>query len=203
MRNDTDPGLPVQAGHYTGVAKSLHWLMAAIWITAWVLGITAVYCRDELNPHHAVTIAHKAIASTILFLVVLRVAWRLTHRPPELPSSMSRRMRLAAHAGHIALYALALIALPVSGWVWSSVADKPVMTLWLLHLPPLTTPSLGSYGTAKLVHVTLAWSMGAMVGGHILIALKHYFADKDGVLEGMLPRTSTRRSWLPQIRRSS
>lgn len=176
------------ANDYHPVAKLLHWTMAAIWIAAWCLGVMAVHLRDLINADHGVTIAHKAIASTILFLVVLRVAWRLTHPAPKLPDSMSPLLQRAAHVGHFGLYAVALIALPVSGWLMSSVADKPIMVLWLLHLPPLVGPAKDWIETARLVHVTLAWSMGALVLGHILIALKHHYIDRDRILAAMLPQ---------------
>lgn len=180
------PAEPIETG-YNPVSKLLHWSMAAIWIAAWGLGVMAVYLRDLINTDHGVTIAHKAIATTILFLVVLRVAWRLTHPAPKLPDTMSPLLQRAAHVGHLVLYAVALIALPVSGWLWSSVADKPIMVLWVFHLPPLVAPAKPWYDTAKLVHVTLAWTMGAAVLGHILIALKHHFIERDGILAGMLP----------------
>ena len=180
------PAEPIETG-YNPVSKLLHWSMAAIWIAAWGLGVMAVYLRDLINTDHGVTIAHKAIATTILFLVVLRVAWRLTHPAPPLPDSMSPLLQRAAQLGHLGLYAVALIALPVSGWLMSSVADKPIMVLWLFHLPPLVEPAKAWVETARLVHTTLAWTMGAVVLGHILIALKHHYIDRDGILAGMLP----------------
>jgi cytochrome b561 len=177
----------MNAHAYNPMAKALHWLMAAIWITAWFLGAAAVYMRDAWNPHHGLTITHKALASTLLFLIVVRVAWRLTNPVPPLPDSMSPLMRRAAALGHLALYAIALSALPLSGWMWSSVAGKPIMVLGLFQLPPLTAPAKEYYDLAKQVHVTLAWGTGALVLGHIAIALKHHFVDRDGVLRGMLP----------------
>lgn len=186
----------MSAHAYTPTAKALHWLMAAIWIAAWILGFCAVYLRDSLNPHHGLTITHKALASTLLFLIVLRVAWRLTHPAPALPDTMSPGMQRLAGFGHLALYAVALLALPVSGWLWSSVAGKPIMVPGLFTLPPLTAPAKEWYDSAKLLHVTLAWAMGAMVLGHVLVALKHHFVDRDGILRGMLPasRSTGRRA---------
>lgn len=73
-------------GNYTATAKWLHWGMALIWIAAWFIGILATRWRDELNPGHGLTILHKAIASTLLFLIVIRVAWRLTHPTPRCPT---------------------------------------------------------------------------------------------------------------------
>lgn len=172
---------------YTAPARLLHWLMAIIWIAVWLIGYIAVTWRDEMNPHHGLTIAHKALASTLLFLIILRVFWRLTHRAPALPDSMSPLMQRAAHWGHILLYAVALIALPLSGWLWSSVAGKPISVLWLFPLPPLVEANPDYYPLMKEIHITLAYFTGALVLGHILVALKHAIVDKDGVLQSMLP----------------
>jgi cytochrome b561 len=179
--------LPTVSSYHPG-AKFQHWLMAAIWIGAWVIGFIAVHFRDELNPHHQLTFLHKAIASTVLFLTAVRIVWRITHPVPALPATMSPAMQRAAHFGHYALYAFALIALPLSGWMWSSVADKPIMVLGLVQLPPLVGAAPQYYDLAKLVHQLLAWSLGMMVLGHAAAALKHHLIDKDGVLLSMLPR---------------
>ena len=174
--------------HYTATAKWLHWGMAFIWLGSWLLGFAAVHARG-LNADHSVTFLHKVLASTVLFLVILRVAWRLTHPAPALPGEMSSLMRRAAHLGHVALYLIALFALPLSGWLWSSLAAKPIMLLGLVHLPPLTGPNPALYPWVEAFHTYTAWLCGALVGGHILVALKHHFVDKDAVLRGMLPKT--------------
>lgn len=173
---------------YTSTAKLLHWLMASIWIAVWIVGALAVYFRDTLNPTHGLTYWHKAFASALLILLVIRVAWRATHTPPEMPAQMTSRMKQAAHLGHLVLYALALAALPISGWIWSSVADKPIMVLGMLQLPPLLAANPDAYDLAKWVHVACAWTSVALVLGHIAMALKHHLVDKDNVLLSMAPR---------------
>jgi cytochrome b561 len=40
---------------------------------------------------------------------------------------------------------------------------------------------------AKLTHRCLAWFCDALVGGNVLVALKHHFVDKNEILKGMLP----------------
>ncbi|MFZ4835168.1 cytochrome b [Rouxiella sp. Mn2063] len=177
---------------YTPVAKLLHWVMAIIWLTAWVLGYLAVNWSDLLNPNFDIVDAHKALASTIIFLVVIRVFWRLSHPAPALPNSISPLLQRVAHWGHFILYAFALIALPLSGWMWSSIVGRPIMMLWIFHLPPLVAPHPEYAHLAKTVHLTIAWSMGALVLVHILAALKHYFIDRDGVLESMVPHGHSR-----------
>lgn len=186
MKTDTAPATSKSTA-YNPISKLQHWLMALIWISAWVIGFIGVHFRDELNTHHQLTFLHKAIASTVIFLTALRIVWRLIHPTPALPDTMSPLMQRAAHLGHYALYAVALIALPLSGWMWSSVADKPIMMLGFIHLPMLVAPAPEYYDTAKLIHQCLAWSFGVVVLGHIGAALKHHFVDQDGVLQSMLP----------------
>ncbi|MBA1220598.1 cytochrome b [Pseudomonas fulva] len=176
-----------QVKGYTSAAKGLHWISGIIWIVAWVIGFVAVHWRDELNPAHFLTFLHKAIASTLILLVILRLAWRVTHPAPGMPETMSRSMQRAASVGHWLLYGLALIALPVSGWYWSSVADKPIMVAGLFPLPPLVGADEGMYPTAKAIHTYVGWFCGVLVLGHIAAALKHHFIDRDAVLKGMLP----------------
>ena len=172
---------------YTGTAKLLHWLMAFIWIAVWLLDIVAVYLRDTFNPEHGLTVLHKALASTLIFLLVIRLLWRFTHRAPALPDSMSPLMQRGAVVGHLLLYAVALIGLPMSGWYWSSVADHPVTFLYLFKLPALVAADESLYDFAKAIHVYTSWFCGTLVAGHILLAFKHHYIDKDNVLTGMLP----------------
>lgn len=178
---------------YTKTAKFVHWTMALIWILVWCMGMLAVYGREFFNPNYILTYWHKAIASTLLFLVVIRIIWRLTHTPPALPNSMSAMMQKAAKSGHLVLYLLALLALPISGWFWSSVHGSPIMVLGLFELPPLTTKNPDLYSTAKTIHFTLAFTCAAIVAGHILIALKHHFIDRDSVLASMMPHHKIKR----------
>ncbi len=173
---------------YDATAKALHWSMAVIWIAAWVIGAVAGFVRDSGSTDRTFTAVHKSVASILILMVVVRVAWRLTHRPPPLPDSMSPVLKRAAGIGHYALYILALLVLPLSGWLWTSVAGHTVSLLGLVTLPNLTPPLKDYYPLARQVHVTVAWATGALVLGHIAIAIKHHVVDRDGVLLGMLPR---------------
>lgn len=172
---------------YHPLSMTFHWVSAGLWGSAWLIGLVAVHAREALNPHHGLTTLHKAIASVIIFLSVLRVIWRLQQPSPSLPLTMSPAMRAVAHAAHYALYAFALFALPLSGWYWSSVADKPILVLGLIHLPPLVAPAPEMYTSAKTIHQWAAWLVGVLVVGHVAAAIKHHVVDKDGVLQSMLP----------------
>src|SRR3546814_13075279 len=62
---------------------------------------------------------HKWAGVSLLVLIVVRLAWRMSHKAPEFPLAMKPMARLAAHAAHWLLYAL-MLAIPLSGWLMSS-----------------------------------------------------------------------------------
>lgn len=82
--------------HYTRTAQILHWLMAIIFIAAWLIGFYSgnflSYDADGSFKGDVITL-HKNIATTIIFLVVIRIFWRYTHPAPKLPDSMSPLMQ--------------------------------------------------------------------------------------------------------------
>lgn len=184
--------MAIYADSYSSTAKWLHWIMAAMWIPSWIIGFIAVHWRDELNGDHQLTFLHKALGSVIVFLTVIRVAWRFLHQAPPLPGTITPTMQRLAHIGHALLYGVALLVLPLSGWYWSSVADKPIMLLGWVQLPPLVAPNQSLYAIAKWLHTLSAWVCGVLVAGHVLVALKHHWLDRDHILRRMLPQPSRR-----------
>jgi cytochrome b561 len=131
---------------------------------------------------------HKTIGISILALTLVRLGWRLTHKPPPLPA-MTPALRWIARATHVLFYALLLI-LPLSGWWMSSaVPERHPFGFGIFDVPFLPVPrGFASAGPAHFVHTNLAWLMVALAALHIAAALKHQFVDKDDVLSRMLPR---------------
>ena len=71
---------------YTGVAITLHWLIAAAILCTFLLAqyMTAL----QLSPVKLKLYSyHKWIGVTIFLLVLIRLAWRVMHRPPPPPVS--------------------------------------------------------------------------------------------------------------------
>ena len=72
---------------FTATAKFLHWLMGAVIIVGWLVGFYAVQMfKPGLGQDEMITL-HKDIATPVLLLIVLRILWRLTHRPPHAPQA--------------------------------------------------------------------------------------------------------------------
>lgn len=168
---------------YTPVAKGLHWLMALL-----ILGLLSIglYMADlPLSPQKLELYSwHKWAGVTAFVLVWLRLAWRVTHRPPALPEGMSPLMRLAAHAGHVALYGL-MVVIPLSGWLMSSA--KGFQTVWfgVLPIPDLIGKDKAFGDLLKEVHEALNWLLMLTLAGHVLAALWHHFVLKDDTLRRM------------------
>lgn len=175
------------SGYYTRTAQVLHWLMAIIFILAWVIGFySGNFLSYDVDGSFkgSVTTLHKNIATVIIFLVVIRIFWRYTHPAPELPNTMSPTMKRLAHLGHIALYFM-LLALPITGCLFSWSAGYPAPVLYLFNLPALISENPEVTAIVKPLHIYLSWAAGLLLVGHILAALKHHFIDKDAVLISM------------------
>lgn len=173
--------------YYTRTAQWLHWIMAIIFIVAYVIGFYSgnflTYESDGSFKGDVITL-HKNIASVIIFLVVIRIFWRYTHPAPELPESMPPTMKKMAHFGHFALY-LVLLALPITGCLFSWSAGHPVPVLYLFEIPRLVQDNPDLMAIVKPLLKYIAWTAGLLLIGHIGAALKHHFIDKDNVLRSM------------------
>lgn len=183
-----------KGARYTVVAVILHWLMALGIFALVVLGPVMVHVQMPLSRRFTLYQLHKSIGITILLAAVVRLAWRVLHKPPALPSHMPRLEKSAAKAGHLALYSL-LFVLPVSGWasVSASVLDLRTYLYGVVPWPQLPvlstlTDKAPVEAVLKSVHRFGAWTLIAVVAGHAAAALRHHFIKQDDVLSRMLPR---------------
>lgn len=171
---------------YSGTAKWMHWLVAVLIFANLGLGLTMVDMPGITPTKLRYFNWHKWVGVTVFALVVLRLVWRVTHRPPALPGSMPAWERRAAAASHAALYVL-MFAQPLSGYFYSLAVGFPVVYLGVLPLPVLIEPNPALKEPLVMLHHLLAWAMLALLLVHIGAALKHRFIDHDDVLQRMLP----------------
>ncbi len=169
---------------YTGVAIALHWVLALGIVGSFGMGL---YMADlPLSPQKLKLYNwHKWAGVTILTLSALRLLWRLTHRPPADPPMPAWQAR-AAHATHLALYAL-FFAVPLVGWAYSSAAGFPIVWFGVLPLPDFVPADKALAELIKPWHEGLAWAMAVLVLLHLGAALKHQFIDRDGLIGRMWP----------------
>jgi len=173
------------ADRYTGTAIVLHWLSALLIVGGFTLGISMVDL--PISPQKLEWYAwHKWIGITVFLLTCGRLGWRALHVVPA-PVPMPAWQQRSATISHRLLYVLLLI-IPVSGWIYSSSTGVQVVYLNLIPLPDLVPKDKELAAVLKAVHVTLNFSMLALVCLHTAAALKHHFVDHDTVLARMLPR---------------
>jgi cytochrome b561 len=174
---------------YTGVAQAMHWIIAALIVTQFVLAWTA----DDLplGVHKLALLArHKSFGMTVLMLAILRMIWRISHPPPALPSAMTPLERRLARATHAAFYIL-LFAMPITGWMMSSAKNYSVSWFGLFTWPNLIGKNETAFDFLKTTHDYLSDVLFGIAVLHVLAALKHHFWNKDDVLMRMLPFTKS------------
>ena len=177
------PKLPASsATRYTAPAIGLHWLLALMLIGSFSLG---VYMADlPFSPTRLKLYNwHKWAGVTILVLSLVRLAWRLGHRPPA-DAAMPAWQATAAHATHRLLYALFFVV-PLLGWAYSSAAGFPIVWFGVLPLPDFVPVDKALAEAIKPWHERSAMLMAALVLLHVAGALKHQLIDRDGLLDRM------------------
>ncbi len=168
------------ATRYTAPAIGLHWLLALMIVGSFSLG---VYMTDlPFSPTRLKYYNwHKWAGVTILALSFVRLAWRISHRPPP-DLAMPAWQATAAHATHHGLYALFFIV-PLVGWAYSSAAGFPIVWFGVLPLPDFVPVDKALAEAIKPWHERSAMLMAALVLLHVAGALKHQFIDRDGLID--------------------
>lgn len=187
MKTPPAPGAP---SRYSGMALTLHWLVALLIFGSFGLGqymTDLAFSPEKLRLYSW----HKWLGVTIFGLVIVRGVWRLFHTPPALPAHMPRWQRRAANVSHLTLYGL-MLAIPVSGWLFSSASGVPTVLYGWWQLPDLLGRDAALADVLKFVHVSLNNMLAALVLLHIAAAVKHQWIDRDGLLSRMVPFRSHR-----------
>lgn len=168
---------------YDGVAKLLHWLVVVLIAAQFVIGWTMPDIHKGTLPDGLIA-WHLGVGATLIAAVVLRIVWRLTHRP--VPVVLSPFHNFVSHVTHGLLY-LALVVVPVLGWANASSRGWSVRLFGVLPYPAIS--SVGSPVGHEMgdIHGYLAWVLLALIGLHVLGALFHRFVLRDQVLQRMLP----------------
>lgn len=164
---------------------ALHWMTFLVIVMA----VAAVFLREVIDTSDlrlSLLNLHRGLGVCVLLLACARLLVRLKiparHLSAGLPP-LVQRLSLAAHG---ALYLL-LLALPISGWLFSNAAGKTVSVLGLFNLPELIGKNRDLADQLSDLHETLAWVLIALIVAHVGAALWHHFWRQDHVLHAMLP----------------
>ena len=170
---------------YTRVAIWLHWVIAALVVTNLSLG----FFHDSFGRGATPWIMHfhKAFGITVLGLTLVRLGWRLSHRPPAFDATLRGWERGLAGLIH-GLFYVALIVIPLSGWLLTSTSGRATSFYGLFALPPLPiSRSKDVHELFEEIHELLAWGMLALLALHVAGALKHHLEGHRHAIGRMAP----------------
>jgi len=119
---------------------------------------------------------HISFGVTLLFCLLLRIAVRLFYPPPPELNVFSRLEKMAAHAGHIALYVLPATIILI-GWAETDFGGHGVewFGVQMIKVFPTmeTWHGINLESTTEEWHEILAYTMLAVVVVHIAAVIKH------------------------------
>lgn len=168
------------ADQYSAISRFFHWGIAFL-----ILGLIPVgfYMSHMAFSPLKLEIygVHKSLGLTVLLLAVLRIAYRIYKAPPKSLSTYKVWENFFSKTIHVVLY-VAIIVMPVLGWVMSSAGDFSVSFFGLFDMPRIVEKDAFIFGVARSVHEIASFVVIGAVGLHVVGALKHHFIDGDVTL---------------------
>lgn len=195
-----DPKYPLPT--YTPTARGLHWLIALLILIQFPIAFYMTYRGYEMpavnDKGEAVKGVfdgvtgffyswHKVIGLTIFFLVLIRLAYRLTRGAPRPDPSVPKPLTGISHLVHWLIYAL-LIAVPIIGY--RGISYGRYLDVFGFSLPAVTEKNEDLSKEVFEWHERAAIVLLLLVSLHIAAAIYHRFFRKDRVVERMLPKRS-------------
>ncbi|MGQ0442100.1 MAG: cytochrome b [Methylophilaceae bacterium] len=191
---------------YTKTAIILHWLIAlgifGMFAIGWYMsdlpkeapkqmaydlfdwGLYTWQLAEEASPRTFYFNLHKSLGVTIFALVIIRILWRISHKPPPLLASYKALERKFATGAHHLLYLL-MVAIPLSGLIMATYSKYGVKWFGLEFITGLDNKPMREL--FKEIHEIAGAILLLMIIMHILGALKHKFFDKDDTMKRMMP----------------
>jgi cytochrome b561 len=176
---------------YTRTAIALHWIVAALVLAqvAWGWLMQEIPKQPPGLRADAFNV-HKSIGATIFALMLVRLAWRLGHRPPPLPDTLPRWQHRAARVNHLLLYA-ALFTMPLAGYLGSVFSGYPVK-LYGFVMPAWGWRDETIKNAMSLVHLVTSFVLVTAIGVHVAAVVRHTLDDGGALLARMLARRGER-----------
>jgi cytochrome b561 len=178
--------MPIPETPYNRPARLIHWTMAVLILVTIPVGILMTQPDLERSLQNTLYIFHKNVGVLLLLLIVIRIGYRLIHKPAPLPHHVPDWQRRIAGLSHAALYAL-LVIMPIAGYVRVRAGGFPIEALDTLGVPSLVMRSDALADVAKTIHYVSGLAIIAVIVLHIGAAVHHGVMRKDGVFLRMWP----------------
>jgi cytochrome b561 len=167
---------------YSPPAVVLHWLIALLIVGLLCLGWYMMEIEKQPGADWYFNL-HRSLGLLLAGLVVLRVLWRVSHRPEELPGSVPVWEKQLALAAHWLLYTV-MVVMPLTGYLGAAY-NKSGVAFFGIALPFWAENSRNLSKLFFTIHSALVWLIVTAVVLHALAGLKHLLFDKDKVFQRM------------------
>jgi cytochrome b561 len=166
---------------YSLISKLLHWILAALLIG--LIGLGWYMTSIENQSRDWYFNLHKSFGLVAAFLILLRIIWRLKHKPAPLPNSVPIWQAKISRLIHFLLY-ICIIFMPMTGFI-GACYSKSGIKFFGIQLPTLVNKNREIANVFFNIHGVIAWILVCLIALHILAAIKHLLINKDGVFQRM------------------
>ncbi|RWR08012.1 cytochrome b [Paenirhodobacter populi] len=170
---------------YGAISRALHWGMAALLLWQFVgMGLRLMLGRTPLVSFFVGS--HTTVGFTLAVLIMLRGIWalmNLRNRPPHGAGLLG----FAAWAGHLTLYLL-MAVVPGFALLRAWGQERAFAPYGIEIFPPREAPVSWAVEAGHMFHGELAWVLGALILGHIVMVAVHTGIWRDGTFARMAGR---------------
>ena len=164
-----------------------HWLTAvAVFglygVGLWMEDLDYTHPLYKTAPH-----LHKSFGVLLVFLVIIRLSWRLYSPPPKAIPTHKPYEKVAAKAVHWLLYGLIILMFP-AGYFITTAQGQGLDVFGWISIPATVTGIDNLEDIAGEFHELMAHLIILLVIFHVAGAVKHHFIDKDSTLLRMFGR---------------
>ena len=110
--------------HYDKISRLLHWVIAFLLIGLVSMGFYMISIEDQPNSGWYFNL-HKSFGIIAAILIIIRIIWRITHKPASLPLSVPRWQAKLSRAIHWLLY-VCMFVMPMTGFIGASLSKYGV-----------------------------------------------------------------------------
>lgn len=167
---------------YGAIAKSFHWIMATLFVGMFIVAYIMINLSKS-DFKFSLYDLHKATGLLLFGLVALRLSWRLFNASPKLPRSIPAWQRIASSGNILLLYFL-MFAMPITGFLTSTLGGHAISFYGTFHLAPLANSKPLSE-TFSNAHEILSYLLLAAFTLHLAATIYHHYILKDEVIGRM------------------
>lgn len=173
---------------YTLPAIILHWVIAILIFALFIIGWYMVELPKDVVPsvRQPWFELHKSLGITVFLLLLVRVFWRLTHKPPALPDDIPAWQVRFVEFVHKLFY-ISMFLQPISGYLSSSFSGYETK-LFGLELPYWGWKDKYYNDFFSGIHEASAMLLMTFIIIHLLGVVTHALkGEGSSILKRMLP----------------